>query len=79
MPGRIRVETIDYFLKRYRESLIGKKRAHERVGRHLATYERRLREDPAGWAKDDWKTSALVSPGVNPLTDLAVDDPSRCS
>ena len=40
---KIRVETIDYFLKRYREDLLKKTEAAEELERQLAEYERSLR------------------------------------
>jgi predicted nucleotide-binding protein (sugar kinase/HSP70/actin superfamily) len=40
---RIRVETIDYFLKRYREDLLKKAEAASELERQLAEYERALR------------------------------------
>jgi hypothetical protein len=40
---KIRVETIDYFLKRYREDLLKKAEAVKEMERQLAEYERRLR------------------------------------
>ena len=44
---RLRVETIDYSLRRWQEHIARKRRASERVSRVLTRYERRLR---AGWA-----------------------------
>jgi predicted CoA-substrate-specific enzyme activase len=40
---RIRVETIDYFLRRYREDVIKKRMAAEEIERRLAAYEAELR------------------------------------
>ncbi|HEX8797711.1 MAG TPA: acyl-CoA dehydratase activase-related protein, partial [Terriglobales bacterium] len=40
---KIRVETIDYFLKRYREDLLKKAEAAKELERQLAEYERMLR------------------------------------
>ncbi|MCU1309598.1 MAG: hypothetical protein JWO20_723, partial [Candidatus Angelobacter sp.] len=42
---KIRVETIDYFLKRYREDLTKKTDAGSQLEREIAEYERRLREE----------------------------------
>jgi predicted nucleotide-binding protein (sugar kinase/HSP70/actin superfamily) len=39
---KIRVETNDYFLKRYREEMIRKRAAAAEIERQLAAYERRL-------------------------------------
>jgi len=47
---RIRVETIDYFLRRYREDVIKKGAAARDVEAKLAEYERKLREELAGVA-----------------------------
>ncbi|HTM50604.1 MAG TPA: BadF/BadG/BcrA/BcrD ATPase family protein [Bryobacteraceae bacterium] len=40
---RIRVETIDYFLKRYREDIIKRRVTEEMIEEQLAEYERQLR------------------------------------
>ncbi len=40
---RIRVETIDYFLRRYREDVIKRRIAADRIEGELAAYERQLR------------------------------------
>ena len=40
---KIRVETIDYFLKRYQENLLKKAEAAKELERHLVEYERSLR------------------------------------
>jgi predicted nucleotide-binding protein (sugar kinase/HSP70/actin superfamily) len=42
---KIRVETIDYFLRRYREDLIKKREAMNNIDAQLADYERKLREE----------------------------------
>jgi predicted nucleotide-binding protein (sugar kinase/HSP70/actin superfamily) len=42
---KIRVETIDYFLRRYREDLIKKREAVNSIDAQLAEYERKLREE----------------------------------
>ena len=39
---RIRVETIDYFLKRYREDIIKRRISEEQIEKQLAEYERQL-------------------------------------
>ena len=41
---KIRVETIDYFLKRYRDALLRRKQAQEEIETRLGQYERGLRE-----------------------------------
>jgi predicted CoA-substrate-specific enzyme activase len=44
---RIRVETIDYFLRRYREEVIRRRKAENEVEARLAEYEMQLREGVA--------------------------------
>ena len=41
---KLRVETVDYFLKRYREDLLRRKRKEAEIELQLAMYERELRE-----------------------------------
>ena len=41
---KLRIETIDYFLKRYREDLLRQKEKEADIERQLAEYEHRLRE-----------------------------------
>ena len=41
---RLRVETIDYFLKRHRQDLLRKKEEEAEIERQLAEYEHDLRE-----------------------------------
>jgi predicted CoA-substrate-specific enzyme activase len=45
---KIRVETIDYFLKRYREDLLRKKQLEADIDTQLAQFERRLRDTSFG-------------------------------
>jgi predicted CoA-substrate-specific enzyme activase len=47
---RIRVETIDYFLRRYREDVIKKSAAAREVETRLVEYERKLRAEMGGAA-----------------------------
>jgi predicted CoA-substrate-specific enzyme activase len=42
---RIRVETIDYFLRRYRDQIIERRKAAEQVETELAAYEQQLRAE----------------------------------
>ena len=42
---KIRVETIDYFLRRYRETVIKRRKAAEQVETHLAAYKQNLRQE----------------------------------
>ncbi len=41
---RIRVETIDYFLRRYREQIIQRRKAEKEIEEQLAQYEAQLRQ-----------------------------------
>ena len=43
---RIRVETIDYFLRRYREEVIRKRKAEQDIQAQLAALEAQLRTEP---------------------------------
>jgi predicted nucleotide-binding protein (sugar kinase/HSP70/actin superfamily) len=41
---RIRVETIDYFLRRYREDIVKRRNAESNIETQLAAFERSLRD-----------------------------------
>ncbi len=41
---RIRVETIDYFLRRYRDTIIERRQANDQIRTQLAAYEAQLRQ-----------------------------------
>jgi len=45
---RIRVETIDYFLRRYRDTIIERRKAREQMEAELAAYEAQLRQELEG-------------------------------
>jgi len=49
---RIRVETIDYFLRRYREEVIRKRKAAQDIEAQLASLEAQLRNEPVGGAPE---------------------------
>ena len=49
---RIRVETIDYFLRRYREEVIRKRKVAQDVETQLAALEAQLRNEPVGGAPE---------------------------
>jgi predicted CoA-substrate-specific enzyme activase len=49
---KIRVETIDYFLRRYREDVIKKAAAAREIEARLAAYEQKLRAEMAGDSAD---------------------------
>jgi predicted nucleotide-binding protein (sugar kinase/HSP70/actin superfamily) len=44
---KLRVETIDYFLKRYRDDLLSRKEKVAGIELQLTKFEKRLREDAA--------------------------------
>jgi predicted nucleotide-binding protein (sugar kinase/HSP70/actin superfamily) len=50
---RIRVETIDYFLRRYREEIIRKKNKEQEIEARLAELERELQQSLTGQASPD--------------------------
>jgi predicted CoA-substrate-specific enzyme activase len=56
---RIRVETIDYFLRRYREEVIRKRKAEQEIEAQLASLEAQLRHEKLG--------PEFVSEQINPL------------
>jgi predicted CoA-substrate-specific enzyme activase len=45
---RIRVETIDYFLRRYREDIVKRRNAESNIETQLAAFEQSLRSQPPG-------------------------------
>jgi predicted CoA-substrate-specific enzyme activase len=47
---KIRVETIDYFLRRYREEVIRKRKAEQEIEKQLTAFEARLRRE--GWQEE---------------------------
>jgi hypothetical protein len=47
---KIRVETIDYFLRRYREDIIKRVNAERQVEEQIAEYERELRLSLSGFS-----------------------------
>ncbi len=49
---RIRVETIDYFLRRYREEVIRKRKVAQDIEAQLASLEAQLRNEPVGGAPE---------------------------
>jgi len=56
---KLRLETIDYSLKRARESLLARGRRAERVEKWLASYERRLRRQLEAPPPDDRASGAI--------------------
>jgi activator of 2-hydroxyglutaryl-CoA dehydratase/predicted nucleotide-binding protein (sugar kinase/HSP70/actin superfamily) len=57
---KLRLETIDYSLKRARESLLDKGRRAERVEKWLAAYERRLRRQMGASDADDDRAGSVI-------------------
>ena len=60
---RIRVETIDYFLRRYREEVIRKRKAEQEIEKQLAVLEAQLRSkqfenEVVHIAENTWETEA---------------------
>jgi activator of 2-hydroxyglutaryl-CoA dehydratase/predicted nucleotide-binding protein (sugar kinase/HSP70/actin superfamily) len=49
---RIRVETIDYFLRRYREQVIKRRKAEDEIKAQLAQLEEQLRQQPVRETQD---------------------------
>ncbi len=58
---KIRVETIDYFLRTHRESLVKQRHKRERVERELAELEGRLRGGEAAASEDPASESAAAA------------------
>jgi predicted CoA-substrate-specific enzyme activase len=70
---RIRVETIDYFLRRYREQVISKRKAEQDIEAQIAALEAQLRRealDPTGPTADD---DGPEGPGGRKLQEMAAD------
>jgi hypothetical protein len=65
---KIRVETIDYFLRRYREDIIARKEAEHSIEARLAEYERQLRSGTFNPKSEEaWHgSSRLVQIGAAP-------------
>ncbi|HEX7486657.1 MAG TPA: BadF/BadG/BcrA/BcrD ATPase family protein [Vicinamibacterales bacterium] len=63
---KLRLETIDYSLKRARESLLDKGRQAERIEKWLAAYERRLRRQLGSAAIPDDQYSEVSPPHPMP-------------
>ena len=61
---KLRLETIDYSLKRARESLLARGRQAERIEKWLTSYERRLRRELGAPLPDDRATTVIP---LNPV------------
>jgi predicted CoA-substrate-specific enzyme activase len=73
---KIRVETIGYFLKRYREDLIHRKQKEAEIEARLKELERRLRagEEPATVAAEPMTTAGpdvAIIPGTSPWNEAS--------
>ena len=61
---KIRIETIDYFLRRYREEVIRKRKAEQDIDAQLAALEAQLRREtadaevPTQFAQENWEREA---------------------
>jgi predicted CoA-substrate-specific enzyme activase len=60
---RIRVETIDYFLRRYREDIIKRVRAEQQIEAQMAEYERELRLSLTGISRMQESKPELIQIG----------------
>jgi predicted CoA-substrate-specific enzyme activase len=71
---RIRVETIDYFLRRYREDVIRKRKAAEDIEAQLAALEAQLRRERGPASESDSEVPPFASvEGQRELQELAGD------
>jgi predicted CoA-substrate-specific enzyme activase len=61
---RIRVETIDYFLRRYREEVIRKRKSEQDIETRLALLEAELRRQEPGGALDSNGAPGAASTGI---------------
>jgi predicted nucleotide-binding protein (sugar kinase/HSP70/actin superfamily) len=70
---RIRVETIDYFLRRYREEVIRKRKAHQDIEAQLVELEAKLRGQSPGEQSPEGEVPAFEVPAENELQQLGAD------
>ncbi|MCU1340060.1 MAG: hypothetical protein JWO19_5641 [Bryobacterales bacterium] len=63
---KIRVETIDYFLQRYREHIIKRMRAERQIEVRIAEYERELRLSLTGLARLPEQKPELIQIASSP-------------
>ena len=70
---RIRVETIDYFLRRYREDVIRKRKAVEDIDRQLAELEAQLRRERGLVSNPESVVPVFENEGDRELQELAGD------
>jgi predicted CoA-substrate-specific enzyme activase len=69
---RIRVETIDYFLRRYREEVIRKRKASEDIEAQLAALEAQLRRE-GGRASGSGEMPAFANKAQGEIQEMAAD------
>jgi predicted CoA-substrate-specific enzyme activase len=69
---RIRVETIDYFLRRYREDVIRKRKAVDEIEAQLAALEAQLRKEK-GFSKSDLELPSSVGDEQREIQEMAAD------
>jgi predicted CoA-substrate-specific enzyme activase len=70
---KIRVETIDYFLRRYREDVIRKRKTAEDIERQLAELEEQLRRESGVVSDPQPEMPMFESEGARQLQELAGD------
>ncbi len=70
---KIRVETIDYFLRRYREDVIRKRKAVDDIERQLAELEAQLRRERGLVSNPDGLMPTFENEGVRELQEMAGD------
>jgi len=71
---RIRVETIDYFLRRYREEVIRKRKASQDIEAELAALEAQLRHESAELAAPELVQVQLAGNNSEPMAHEMVAD-----
>ncbi len=70
---RIRVETIDYFLRRYREEVIRKHKAEQDIEAQIAALEAQLRREASGGAALTAHDDGPEDPARHKLQEMAAD------
>jgi len=70
---RIRVETIDYFLRRYREDVIRKRKTNEDIERQLAELEAELRRERGLVSRPEAEMAVFENEGERELQEMAGD------
>jgi hypothetical protein len=70
---RIRVETIDYFLRRYREEVIRKRKATEDIEAQLAALEAQLQRERLGSSDAESEMPAFPNEAQGEIQEMAAD------